>query len=186
MPSDLPDNTVAVLHDKLVDCRPHVPDLSPRLYVLQTDFEALLCDVHQTSLLRRNVPDTVHPGGIRKISSVNRGHIHIDDVPVLQYLIPGRDPVADHIIDRGAHALWKSFVVERRRDRVMLFGDAAHPVVDLLRGNPLHDMFIQIVQYRDIDPGTLADPLHLVRVFDDASRRHQHPAAPVVVEFVVK
>ena len=52
-----------------------------------------------------------HTGGVREISIIYSRNIYVYNVTILEDLILGRNSVADNLVDRGAYALGKTFVI---------------------------------------------------------------------------
>ena len=64
----------------------------------------------------------------------DEGDIDVDNIAFLQGFCVG-DPVADHVIDRGARRLGKAAVVQGRRDSPVRQGELDYQVVEPFGGN---------------------------------------------------
>ena len=66
--TDLAHYAVAVLTDKIVDCRAHVTQEVPRLNFFQANLNTLSGNFHQPLFLRRNITNAEHTGRIGVIA----------------------------------------------------------------------------------------------------------------------
>ena len=165
--ADFPNHAVALGFGKIIDSLSHVAQVTPRLHLLQADFNGFVDILHQLAILRRDVSDAEHPGGIGIISVQNRGYVHVDDISVLQYYILGRDAVAHLLIDGGTHALRKTFVVQRRRNSAPLGGLVVHPFINFRSADAFPNMFRHIIQHRNVHLRALANSLNFIRCLDN-------------------
>ncbi len=170
--ADLTDDAVAVLQRMLMHGRAHVAEIMPRHDLAYADLHALAGDLYQLSRLRTYVSDAEHPGRVGKITFVDRGHIDIDDIAVLQNHVRGGNTVADLIVQRGADALRKSLIVQRCRDAAHLLRRLIDDPVDLLRTHPLTDTGGHLVEHGDIDLRAGPDSFDILRRLEKPSFRH--------------
>ena len=97
-----------------------------------------------------------------------------------------RNSVADFLVDRGADALGKAFIVERSRNRV--HGDCRliDDPVDLLCAHAGTDLLRHRVQAGHVDLGALLNTLDLFRRLDDASVRRYMSLKLEGLDLIVK
>ena len=93
-------------------------------------------DAHQPFRQYRGRADEEHLAGVAVEAVLDHGDVDVDDVPLLQPLVPG-DAVTHLVIDRGADGLGETAVVERCRNRLLLVDDVVvADAVDLIGGDP--------------------------------------------------
>src|SRR6188472_356391 len=76
----------------------------------------LIGDIDQSLNCGNDLADSEHATCVAVPAIFDDGHIDVDDVALLQALVPGNS-MADHMVDGRADRLGESPIVERRRDR---------------------------------------------------------------------
>ena len=77
----------------------------------------------------------------------------------MQHVRIAGDAVADHVIDRGAHALGVALVVEVGRRATVLDGVVVDHLVDLVGGHARGDVLAYVVEHAHVDGGGALDAL---------------------------
>ena len=80
--------------------------------------------------------------------------------------------MADLIVDRGAHAVGITFVVQGCRNSAQLCRHLPNDAVDLAKGHALADALLHLIQHSNIDFCALADLFDLLRRFDHGMCRN--------------
>ena len=90
---------------------------------------ALVGDFHQTLDVLGRLAHEEHLAGVAVEAVLDDRDVDVDDVARLELFGP-RNAVAHHVIDRGAHGLGETAVVQRRGDGLLLVDDevVAEPV----------------------------------------------------------
>ena len=73
--------------------------------------------------------------------------------------------MTDHTVDRGAHTLWKSFIMIGCTDGSVIRGHFPYPVINLLGGNTCFDMFFHKIKHHRVDLTAFTDTLNLLTAF---------------------
>ena len=118
-------------------------------------------DVDQALALGRDLADTEHAARVAKVTVQDRGAVHVDDVALVQHVRIAGDTVADHVVDRGAHALGIALVVEVGRRATVLDGVVVDHLVDLVGGHACGDMLAHIIEHAHVDGGRALDALDI-------------------------
>ena len=113
--ADMADYVVAVLQGMFMDGMSHISYGSPGFYLGNSDFNTFFDCFYKFFLFRTYLTDAEHSGRIGKITVVNRGDIHIYNIPCLQNLILGRDSVAYNLVYRGTDTFGEALIVQRGR-----------------------------------------------------------------------
>ncbi len=80
--------------------------------------------------------------------------------------------MADHLVDRGADALGKSFVVEISWDCTVLDAIVVHPLVDFLSRRTDANMSCDVIERADVDLGAGLDALNILGRLQQVAREH--------------
>mmetsp|Transcript_13677 Transcript_13677/g.35380 ORF Transcript_13677/g.35380 Transcript_13677/m.35380 type:complete len:289 (+) Transcript_13677:3-869(+) len=163
---EVPDAVAAVClddaHAGLVGVRAddlaHLAEAHARLDRLHALHQALVGHFDEVLGLLVHVADDIRLVQVAVVALKVGGHVHVDDVPVLQLALVG-DAVADDFVHGGAHGLWEVVVVERRRVGIALDGRLVHDAIDLVGGDAGADGGVRGVQ--------------------DLARQAAHPAQPL-------
>lgn len=124
--------------------------------------QALLGDLRQALGPGGDGADVEHAAGVAVVAVLDHGDIDVDGVTVLERLLVG-DAVAHHMVDRGADRLGETFVVERRRDRLLDVDDVVMAqAVELFGGDTGLDVCFDHFQHFG---GQAAGNAHLLDVF---------------------
>src|SRR5690606_28651072 len=83
-----------------------------RPYLFDAQPHACVSDVGQAACQYGWRPDTEHAAGIAIPAIFDDGDINIEDIARLEFLFP-RNPVADHVVYRGADGAGKGRVARR-------------------------------------------------------------------------
>ena len=94
--------------------------------------------------------------------------------------------MAHHFVDGGTDALGVTLKVEGGGCGVIFFGLLTDPVVDLLGGDSLTDVFRHIVQDRHVHLGALTDSLNLGRGLNHVGGGDHVSLTTVQCDFLVK
>ncbi|MNT27111.1 hypothetical protein D3C72_1627270 [compost metagenome] len=85
--------------------------------------------------------DVEHAAGVAVVTVLDDGDVDVQGVAILQRFLV-RDPVADHVVDRGADGLGEALVVERGRDGLLLVDDVVVAnAVEFFGSDARFDMF---------------------------------------------
>lgn len=79
----------------------------------------------------------------------------------MQHVRIAGDTVADHVVDRGAHALGIALVVEVGRRATVLDGVVVDHLVDLIGGHARGDVLAYVVEHAHVDGGGALDALDI-------------------------
>ena len=140
-----------VLFGVALDSVSDVADKAIRLCRLHAQFKAFLCHTHKLFLLRRGFSDYEHAGGVGIVSVENRRHVDIDDVAFLEDFVLRRNAVANHLVNRRAHALREALIVERRRDGSMVDSVVINQFVDFRRAHSGMYFLFHEVEHSGVD-----------------------------------
>src|SRR3972149_6089538 len=99
-----------------------IPQMRAGAHLFDAAVHALARDLDQAPRLNRRFADKEHAAGVAVESIFDNRDIDIDDVAFLQAFLAGY-AVTHLVVDGGADRSRESFVVERRRNR-LLFVDA--------------------------------------------------------------
>ena len=141
----------------LLDGGAYVAKARPRLSHPHADVPAFARHLHETLPLGADLADEEHARGVGEVALVDGGHVHVDDVAIVQVFARAGDAVAHHVVDADAHALGESLVEEGGGDGIVVGGEAVDQVVHVGRGHAFADVRGHIVQQGSIDFGALAD-----------------------------
>jgi hypothetical protein len=75
----------------------------------------------------------------------------------VQHVRIAGDTVADHVVDRGAHAFGVALVVEVGRRATVLDGVVVDHLVDLVGGHARGDMLAHVIEHAHVDSGRALD-----------------------------
>ena len=78
--ANLSHDSVPVFFGMFVAHVAHVSHGSPRTNSRKSQIQTFLGHPHQFFLLLRDVPNAEHPGSVPKISVIDSGTVHIDDI----------------------------------------------------------------------------------------------------------
>ena len=137
-----PHHRAALGRGESLDGRADVTDVGAGSDLLDADLQALAGHLDHVAGQRTGGP---HVEGHRGVAvkavapRVDGRDIDVDDVAVLQYPLL-RDAVADHFVDAGADALGETSVVQRGGHRVLGQGELVDQAIDVLGGDPRHDV----------------------------------------------
>ena len=147
--------------DRLLHGLGHHGQRQPRLDGRQTRLHAGAGDVDQALALGRDFADAEHTARVAKVAVQDRGAVHVDDVALVQHVRIAGDTVADHVVDRGAHALGIALVVEVGRRATVLDGVVVDHLVDLVGGHARGDVLAHVVEHAYVDGGRTLDALDI-------------------------
>ena len=116
MPAEFPYDRIPVAFGMFLNGSPDIPQEAPGTGGLQTGFQAFSGYLHQTLHFRTYFTDHKHPRSVRKITIQNRRNIYIDNIPISQYNVFGRNTVAYFVVHRGTHTLRKSLIIQGSRN----------------------------------------------------------------------
>ena len=121
--AELADHRIAILLGMFLDDGADVADPSARTDHRNAQPQALEGDFAQAPGLDRGLADVVHAAGIAMVAVLDRRHVDVQDVAVLEYAVTGH-AVADLVVDRGAdrfriRPVAGRRVVEGRRDAAL-------------------------------------------------------------------
>ena len=88
----------------------NISQAGPRLCCGYTDITAFFCDLYQTLPVGRYLTNEICSRSIGKITFINGGNIHIDNISIAKNFFRVGDTVANHIIDTYTYTFWITFI----------------------------------------------------------------------------
>jgi hypothetical protein len=131
-----------------------------------------MADIDQAPALRRDLADAEHAGGVREVAALDCGHVHIDDVTILEHVILVREAVAYDIVDGGADAIGIALEIEVGRHGAMCRKIGLDPLVDVHRRDAGTDMLSHIVEHAHVHSSRGLDALDVSRHLQKRARQH--------------
>src|SRR6202167_1550030 len=136
VPTILPDHRKIVALGIALDGMSNIAQMGSRLDHAYAAPHGLVAGDSQAPGQHAGVADEVHAAGVPMKTLANHSHVDVDDVAVFQALVAG-NPVAHHVIDRGAYGLGEAAVVEIGGDRLKLVhNEVVAAPVELLGAYP--------------------------------------------------
>ena len=158
---------LGVLLNRVAD----VPETHAWLDHLDSNAHGLVSHADHPLGQDRGLSDEHHLAGIAVEAVFDHGNVDVDDVPVLELLVP-RDAVADLMVDRGADGFGETVVVERRRHRLLHVDDVVvADIVELARGHARFHVRSDHVQHVGGELSRDAHLFDLVRRLDGVAHR---------------
>ena len=139
---------------------------------LHAYLQTLLGHSHQPLFLGCGLAYDKHARGIGIIPVHDGGHIHVDDIALLQHIGLFGNAVAHHLVNRGAHTLGIAFITQTGGCGIVLLAVCHTDIVYLLRGHPHMYLAGHLVETTRIDQSTLTDSLYLFGSLDERPRGH--------------
>ena len=146
MAAEIADHRIAVALGVALDRVRDIAHPVARLRLLDAQHQTLIGDLDQLARLDRGLADQIHAAGVAVPAVDNRGHVDIDDIALVQFLVAG-DAVAHDMVDRGAAAVGETAIAERRGHGAGGKGLLAHEIVELASGHAGHHQRYQRVEY---------------------------------------
>ena len=135
------------------------PDTGPDHF--NTGHHRSVSNVADTITLDRRLANRKHLAGITVPAILDDGDIDVHDIPVFQaFLI--RYPMTDNMVDRGTDRAWKTPVVQRSRNGVLMDGDVF--VTDFIEFNGLYTRLNMWTNHTQNLAGQLAGNPHLLNL----------------------
>ena len=184
VPAEIRHDRIAVRMGVIAAGRAHVAEEMPRLRRGDAALHALARHAHEALGCGAHLADHVHARSIGVITVVERRHVDIDDVPLLEDGLLRRDAAADHIIDGDADALGIALEIEIRRERAALREKIIHRGVERRRIDARAHHFRHEVERRVVDDAGRADARDICLIIDDLMGRTALPLEEIKLDLV--
>lgn len=145
MAAEIADHRIAVPLGVALDRVRNIAHPVARLGLLDAQHQTFIGHLHELARLDRGLADQIHAAGVAVPAIDDRGHVDIDDIALVQFLVAG-DAVAHDMVDRGAAAVGEAAIAQRRRDRASGKGLLAHEIVQLAGGHAGDDQRYQRIE----------------------------------------
>ena len=173
MTAEVAHNTVVVFLRMFLNGMTDIAYKAIRFGGLGTNLQTLLGHTHQLFLFRGSLTNDEHPGGISIVSVQTGGAIHVDDIPLFEYIISLGNTMAHHLVDTRADTLGESLVVQRSRRGAMRNGIVMYDFIDFQRTHSRMNLRSHLVQNARIHHTGLSYSLNLLSRLDQIPCRNQ-------------
>ena len=141
---------------------------------LHTDFQTFLGYANQLLLFRSSLAaNDEHAAGVSVIAIYDGCHIHIDDITLFEHILFLRNTMANHFVDRGTNALRIAFVIETRRNGIMILTILHAEIINLLGVDSRTDHLCYRIETTGVYDTTLADAFYLFWSFNQVTGRNK-------------
>ena len=174
MTAKIANHTITILLAMLLDSMTDITYKRVRLGNLHTDFQAFLGYANQLLLFRSSLAaNDEHTAGVSVIAIYDGCHVHIDDIALFEHILFLRNTMANHFVDRGTNALRITFVIETRRNGIMILAILHAEIINLLGVDSRTDHLGYRIKTTGVYDTTLADAFYLFWSFNQVTGRNK-------------